>query len=357
MASIDFTELFATITTATTGSWATIDLTSLGVDNSAVVCVLIQHFNDTATGICGVREVDSIINRYLTLHESEVGGSTSTVMHVQSNATASIEYYKEDANTVFTLLGWYGAGITFTEAFGLLEPTAADWRVTEVGQANRVFEFACVNIDDVNEPVIGVRKVGSSLVRSYAVDEAEPAAAEAATNSYTSYAQSDSGDDVELYRSTTDGIIYNLGYFSSNIQLTEAFTVCTPSSDATWRELTAAGFENTVALIACMHSSSGTEENTGARGGASAVARYWLEHEAEDGGFSGDTLPVLVDAGGKYDTYHGDVSDATFYCLGYLYDTGGGAGWSAGDVTGVAATDISKIMGVAIADIAKVGGV
>ena len=36
---------------------------------------------------------------------------------------------------------------------------------------------------------------------------------------------------------------------------------------------------------------------------------------------------------------------------------GAPTGWSAGDVTGVAATDISKIMGVAIADIAKVGGV
>ena len=317
MASIDFTELFATITTATEDSWTTVDLTSLGVPDNAVVVVLMEHKTDGVAGTCGVREVGSSTNRYFALHEPEAGGSTSTVMHVQSNATASIQYYKDDSASVFTLLGYYGTGITYTEEFSeRTEQTL--WTSAACEQNNRVFEFVCVNPSDIAELWAGVRKVDSALSRRFYIHEAEPSG----INCYTNYAQSDSSGNVEYY--ILNSSVYRVGYFSANIQLEERFDLCTPASDATWGEQTiVAGGENCVALIACMHESVGTEEYMGARGGASAVNRYWLEHEAEGGGISGDTLPVLVDAGGKYDTYHGDVSDGLFYCLGYLYDTGG----------------------------------
>ena len=319
MSSIDFTELFATITTATEDSWTTVDLTSLGVPDNAVVVVLMEHKTDGVAGTCGVREVGSSLDRYFALHEPEGGGSTSTVMHVQSNATASIQYYKDDSASVFTLLGWYGAGITYTEEMTLHEPTVAGWRETAVGQNNTVFEFSCQNITDGQTAGVGSRKVGSSINRFLEIHEPEPSG----INSYTSYTQSDGSGNVELYTANAYGQLYRLGYFSSNIQMTEIIENAEPFSDGTWWEKTAlADHENTVALISCMHQSTGSEELTGARGGASAVARYWSEHESETDQYTGDTLPVLVDSGGKYDTYFGDASDASFLCLGYLYDTG-----------------------------------
>ena len=322
MASIDFTEKFAVITSSPAfGSWTTIDLTSLGVPDNAVVCILITNPQEANWGTAGVKHNASSLNRYLIQHEAEGGGVTSIIMHVQADEFAQIKYFTDNTSSVFTLLGYYGSGITYTEEKTLHEPTVAGWRSTAVGQNDTVFEFCCQNIDAGNTATnVGTREVGSSLARYMDIHEAEGGG----VNSYTSYAQSDGSGNVELYRGDTYGQFYRLGYFSSNVQLEEAFDACTPASDATWGEQTiVAGGENCVGLIACMHSSAGTEEYMGARGGASAVNRYWLEHEAEGGGFSGDTLPVLVDAGGKYDTYHGDVSDALFYCLGYLYDTGG----------------------------------
>ena len=116
---INFTETFATITTSTTGSWTTVDLTSLGVPDSAVVCVLMEHKTDGVGALCGVRAVGSSLVRSATLHEPESGGSTSTVMHVQSDSTASIQYYKGNANSVFTLLGYYGSGVSYQEVMDL----------------------------------------------------------------------------------------------------------------------------------------------------------------------------------------------------------------------------------------------
>ena len=142
MASIDFTEKFDVITSSpSTGAWTEIDLTSLSVPDNAVVVVLMEHKTDGTSAICGVRKVGSALSRRRRLHEPEGGGSTSVVMHVQSNATAAIEYYAQDGSTVFTLLGYYGAGITYTEEITLHEPTVADWRSTAVGQNNTVFEF------------------------------------------------------------------------------------------------------------------------------------------------------------------------------------------------------------------------
>ena len=352
MASIDFTELFTNVIPSATATWTSIDLSSYGVPDNAVVSILLVNSNAEFPITVGVREVGSSLARYVDLHEAEGGGSTSIVMHVQADSSGSIQYYTGlPAFTDLYILGYYGSGITYTEEMTLYDSTVADWRTQAVGQNNRVFEFSCQNETDGDEVIVGVRGVGSSLARYYDIDEAEPSG----SSGYTSYAQSDGSGNVQLYREDTRAAIYSLGYFSANVQLAEAFTNCTPSSDATWRELTAAGFENTVALIACMHNSSGTEELMGARGGASTEERRWTEHEAEGGGFAGDTLPVLVDAGGKYDTYHGDVSDALFYCLGYLYDTGSApAGWT-GKICGV--TNPSKICGIAVADITKVCGV
>ena len=221
MASIDFTELFATITTGTTGSWTSVDLTSIGVDNNAVVCVLIENKNTGAEALCGVREVGSELSRRHGLHEAEGDGSTSYVTHVQSDATASIEYYTDDGSTVFTLLGYYGAGITYTEEVELHEPTVADWRVTAVGQTDTVFEFICRNSGgDGNTAVnVGVRKVGSTLARYYDIHEAEPSG----INCYTSYVQSDASGNIQYHREDSYGQFQRLGYFSSNIQLVIGF--------------------------------------------------------------------------------------------------------------------------------------
>lgn len=366
MATIDFTETFALAFDfdELSGTWTELDLTSLGVPANAVVCMLLLNVSQGAVTTIGVRKIGSSLERKVLLHEAEGGGSTSCVMHVQVDANKKIEYVVDDSVQNGYLgsgyvLGYYGSGITYTEEMTEhASVTVAGWRSTAVDQNDTVFEFCCQNDggDKNTATNVGTREVGSSLARYYDIHEAEPSG----VNSYTSYVQSDASGNVELYRGDTYGNFFRLGYFSSNIQLEEAFDACTPTSDATWRTDISinTGGENCVGLIACMHQSNGTQENTGARGGASSAARYWLEHESESDQYTGDTLPVLVDSSGYYDTYFGDVSDGYFYCLGYLYDTGGApVGWSAGDVDGVAAADIAKIMGVAVADITSVTGV
>ena len=326
MASIDFTELFAYITAvATDGEWTSKDLSGFGVPDNAVVCILIENYRATAPNLCGVRAVGSSLGRYIILHEAESGGRTSCVMHVQTNSTASIEYYAEvSLQTGFTILGYYGSGITYTEEMTEhASVTAAGWRSTAVGQNDTVFEIMCQNDggDGNTATNVGCRAVDSAYdYNYYDIHEAEPSG----INCYTSYAQSDGSGNIELHRGDAYGNFFRLGYFSSNIQHKETWILTTPASDATWGEKYVGSVNaNTVAFISCMHQSSGTEESTGARGGASSVERRWTEHESETDQYTGDTLPVLVDSSGNIDTYFGDVSDGYFYCFGYLYDTGG----------------------------------
>jgi len=330
MASIDFTELFATITTSTVDAWTEVDLTSLGVPANAVVCVLMQNVTDGTTGYegsLGIRKVGSgLSTRYVIQHEAEGDGSTSVVMHAQADADSSIEYLKGHTDSIFTLLGYYGTGITYTEEITEhASVTVQTWESTAVGQNDTVFEFCCQNDggDGNTATNVGTREVGSSLARYYDIHEAEPSG----INCYTSYAQSDSSGNVELYRGDAYGQFYRLGYFSSNVQLYATFDNFTPASDATWGKQNPSittYHTGCVALVACMHHSAGSEELTGARGGDSSAARYWTEHESETDQYTGDTLPCLVGAGAEgVDTYFGDVSDGRFYCLGYLYDTGG----------------------------------
>jgi hypothetical protein len=313
---INFTELHDTPTLLVSG-W---NVRDIGFPANTVGVVMLLNNDATFVQEVGAREVDSVLDRKVWLHEAEGGGYTSSVMHVQTDSDGNIELFGGDTGeTYYIPLGYYGVGITYTETFFGKSPTVQSWTQFDLGKNNVVYEIICKNLSggDTAENV-GVREVGSSLDRYMDIHEAEPAQG----NHYTSYAQSDDSGNVEFYREDIYGTFQIFGYFSKNVQLEERFDDCTPSDgDGTWSEKTiVAGGADCVGLIACMHESNGTEELTGARGGASSVDRYWLEHESESDQYTGDTLPVLIDENGNYDTYFGDVSDAFFHCLGYLYD-------------------------------------
>lgn len=234
MPSISFTEAFSTITSSpTTGAWTSIDLTSLSVPDSAVVAVLIQYAGTANAALCGVRTYGSSVVRRFDLHEAEAGGVTSCLMHVQADASARIEYYAESASTTFTLLGYYGSGITYTEAMTDISGLAADWRTVDVGIASRVCEVVCVNSTQAAADSSGVRVVGSSLVRHVPIHEAESDDA-TGVNCYTSYAKSDASSDIQVYRQTSSSSNWLVGYFSSNVNFLEKFDTLSITSANTW---------------------------------------------------------------------------------------------------------------------------
>ena len=318
MPSIDFTEKFDVITNSpTTGAWTTIDLSSLGVPDDAVVCVLCEHKTDEITNNIGIREVGSSLSRYLNLHEPERGGSTSAVMHIQADSTASIQYYTEDSGSVFTLLGYYGSNIDYAEEFVLHNSnTTTAWEDADVSQPDRVYEFVNCNTAEAATGQIGSNTFGNTALRWRLLHEAEGGG----VSSFTSYATSGSTSKVSLMQNPNSTCRhYRLGYFSENVAMLDYANICTPTSDGTWATTTNSALADCVVFVNCMHSSPGSEELTGARGGASSASRYWTEHEAEGGEYTGDTIPVLANSSGQFATYFGDVSDCEFRYHGALY--------------------------------------
>ena len=164
MASIDFTELYTSLWSGSTISSTWMEAAT-GAPANSVVCILHLQLNETNPCVVGVREVGSSLERKVTIHESESGGYTSCIMHVQTDAAGWVELLGGRGEYRAYLLGYYGTGITYTEEMTLYDSTVADWRTQAVGQNNTVFEFRCENDTDGDGTIVGVRGVGSSLAR------------------------------------------------------------------------------------------------------------------------------------------------------------------------------------------------
>lgn len=326
-----FTEQYSSVSfNLNADSWY---VTTAGISGGAnrVACILAAVTVDTIAfpPVIGVRAVGSSLDRKINLHEAEGGGSTSAIFHVQLDSNGKFETWVTPYGSSWTItcLGVYGSAISFTEKADTLSFTAATWQdVTLSDGASRVHELSCSNSNQGAATTIGVRTKGSSTNRYYAVHECESGAGSGDGNSYTSYTTADASKVIQAYRSTTDGVVKDLGYFSSNVALDETFTsIGTGGSDGVWQEYTAAdGYDGAVALVACMHQDTTAETYVGVRSDNSSVERKFQEHEAESNGFTGDTMPVLVGQTTTqvFDWVCADVSEAGFYILGYLYETG-----------------------------------
>jgi hypothetical protein len=112
---VTYTEKFLAITPASTG-WQDYDIYStLGIPKGSVCQILMLNASGSATAEMGVRTKGSALDRYITMHEAESGGSSSFALDVQVDGNGVIQTYCSTTNSVnFYLLG-YLTGVTFTE--------------------------------------------------------------------------------------------------------------------------------------------------------------------------------------------------------------------------------------------------
>jgi probable HAF family extracellular repeat protein len=109
-APLAYTELFVTTASpASDGTWQDLDLTGSGVPDNAVAEFALANGFATEENSMGVRENGSSRSRVLQLHEAEDGGEDLARMHVQTEATATVETYHQDVSDThaFRVVGYW----------------------------------------------------------------------------------------------------------------------------------------------------------------------------------------------------------------------------------------------------------
>jgi|GEM_PF-1368429 len=115
VAPLAYNELFANIGSPTAdATWEDVDLTAGGVVDNAVAEIVLANQAGTSGGgsipnEMGVRANGSTLDRLLDFHEAEDGGSDLGRMTVQTDETATIEFYHEDVSDAhaFQLVGYW----------------------------------------------------------------------------------------------------------------------------------------------------------------------------------------------------------------------------------------------------------
>ena len=106
-----YTEAFAALAGSPTsnGAWDDKDLTSLGVPANAVAQIVMANGQDTAEAELGVREKGANLDRRLNIQEAEAGGDDLASMHVNTDASSTIQWYDQNTGQDhrFYLLGWW----------------------------------------------------------------------------------------------------------------------------------------------------------------------------------------------------------------------------------------------------------
>jgi len=322
-----WTECWGSFVPAGTG-WQNYDIfTNKSVPKGADVYILMLNGNDAADRTLGVRKDGSALERKVLVHEAEAGGSSSLGMWVQVDAsTGYIETYCDSLTGVTFYCAGYITNTTFTEDFQDITPTAnTTWQDrnlnTLYGTPNgRVVSCVCGVVGDVTTGNVGIRTDSSALSRYINTHEGEGGAG--AGNFWTlSVKVSASTGIIEVYGqyyATTK--IYYTGYFGSEIDYTE--TAINRNNVATtgwidWDVTAYMDVDGRLADIWCGHFSTGAELDYGARINGSSLARYWLEHEAETAGNTGDVLPTQTDTSGILELYASNSTSDYLLFLGY----------------------------------------
>jgi len=94
---------------ASSGAWDDKDLTSLGVPANAVAQIVMANGQDSAEAELGVRAKGSSIDRILDLQEAEAGGDDLASLHVNTDGSATIQWYDQNTGQDhrFYLVGWW----------------------------------------------------------------------------------------------------------------------------------------------------------------------------------------------------------------------------------------------------------
>ncbi|MHC5109099.1 MAG: hypothetical protein ACYTHJ_04380 [Planctomycetota bacterium] len=324
-----YTSVFESWTAATMETWESQDLSGspYNVPANGVIEVAIRNGSMNQAHFGGVRAVGSTVDRRLELQEAEAGGYDHLVLHVQANASSTIQHYAANTTNVdFVLLGYWACG-TYVDALDTFTAGASgsweDYDLCALGPGPRhVAEIVMTNDDTAQARQAGVRTEGSSLARLVDLQNAEAGGVDAATMLVR--ADSTTSATVEVYAENDADIdFYLAGYWSAPPQTyNELFAdMGSPASDMTWTDvdLTSLGVpDNAIVEVALLNELSTAENEMGVRAKNSSVERRFDVQEAEDGGASVARANLLADSGAVIEFYHEDVSEAhTFRLLGY----------------------------------------
>ncbi len=308
-------------------AWTAVDLSGepFNVPADAVLEIAIANSDAGAQWYGGVRAVGSTLERKLRAHEAESGGTDVLVMHVQADATSTIECYVEDKTQIeFTLLGYWAVG-TFVEDWTYFQASASwSWRdhalATYGVGAGQVAEIMIANTSTTAYVITSLRTDGSTLnTRAPYLHEAEDGEHDAVTMFVT--AGNDNNATVEVWTSSSTSVRFFLtGYWSdppgtyvqAGEDLGDAF------ANSTWETLDLSIYgvpAHAVAQLGLVNRSADAENHFGVRRVGSALQRTLNLHEAEGGGEDLGTMHVQTGTAASIERYHQDVSDAHIFEL------------------------------------------
>lgn len=304
---------------------------ALNVPKGAVAEIIIRNANQGSERTGGVRKKGSSLERKINLHEAEGGGCTTCAMLVKTDPSdGKIEIYAENIiDTYFVLLGYF-EGCDFTEAFDDLGWASAEWVGTDLSGCgvplNAVLQIMCAQRSKNSRFFAGVREVGSSLERTILLDEAEGVTTANSIVSMIVKADINSTIERKAGVGTLRGRHHILGWFGSNIDFIEGFTLYSlgAKEDDTWilKTLTEPP-ASSIVVFAMAHQDSGAETLCGLRKEGSALDRYIEEHEAEGGGETGFMACITLDESKRCEVYCADASESMFFYMGHFSEVGG----------------------------------
>jgi Tfp pilus assembly protein PilX len=212
-------------------------------------------------------------------------------------------------------------GASYTELYQPWSATSADtWQTVDLGAfgvpANAVVEVAVTNTDTGRENFGGVRAVGSSLERRFALHEAESGGVDAVTM----HVQTDASSQIQHYADRTDRIIFILLGYWTGASYVERFDAFKAGANASWQphDLGTYGVgPNQVAEIALSQTSTSIEWLVGARQPGSGLTRLLPLHEAQGGGIDMVTLMAGTDASSMVEVFAEANTVVDFHLLGY----------------------------------------
>lgn len=307
--------------------WETVDLSALGVPPDAVVEVALVNSHDSRQRKGGVRAVGSALDRRVNLHQAEDGGTDAVVMHVQTNASASIEHYAKDKNYVsFILLGYWSTG-TYVEAWNEFDvDDSGTWidsslAIYGVGPG-QVAEIVIANRDQDDERQGGVRTDGSSDERRFAIHQAEGGGVDVTTLLVN--AGSDPGATIEVYAQSDNKIeFYHVGYWADppGNYVEAAGASSTAATAAAWQDAdlnAIAGVPaDAVVSITLENSNDTADKQMGVRETGSALNRMLHLQQAKEGGADLATFHVNTDANSNVQWYSTENNEHAFHISGW----------------------------------------
>ena len=325
-----YVERYATLSASSANAWVTIDLSvaPYSVPANKVVEFAIANLDPANEQWVGVRAVGSSLERRLQLHEAEGGGIDGLVMHVQADASSQVQIYAGNTSMVlFGVVGYWTTG-SYTEKMQSFTVTsAATWQDRNLGTygvgANQVAEVVITHTDVANEWQAGVRRKGSSLVRTATLHEAQDGGVDAATMFVRASKSSDA--TIQAYAGSTASVtFYLVGYWKRPPgKFTETYTnLGVPTVANTWQDksLSSASVPaKAVAEILLVNTAIAAENYLGVRENGSTNNRITLPHQATDGGGDYFRTHVTADSSSIIEWYSQSTTaaDVDFLLTGY----------------------------------------